>query len=66
MSQILGYTLRLQSKLKSFVDLPRDLDSVAFDELWEILLSTLDEIPRDYYIVDALDEMNIGNGKFMQ
>lgn len=65
MSQMLNYSPLLQSKLRKFLDDNRKLDSVAFDELWQVLLDALSSLPQVYCVVDALDEMNVGNESFL-
>jgi hypothetical protein len=66
MSQVLGYSPVLQSKLMELLKNNRSLQSVAFDELWDTLVTALSTLPRVYCIADALDEMDMGNESFMR
>ena len=66
MSQILEYSPLLQSKLKELLQNNRSLESVAFGELWDNLVTSLDALPRVYCIADALDEMDMGNEPFLR
>lgn len=67
MSQLLDFSPHLQTKLKALIDDGgnRSLESVAFDELWQTLLASMKHLPRVFCVVDALDEMNIGNENFI-
>jgi hypothetical protein len=65
-SQLLDFSPLLQSKLKAFLDARRGLESLAFGELWDIILMCMKNFPRVFCIVDALDEMDMGNDHFMQ
>lgn len=66
LSQLLDFSPMLQLKLKGFVKEERNLDTVSFDDLWELVVSALSEIPRAYCVADALDEMDFGNEPFMR
>ena len=59
MSQVLNYSPLLQLKLKKLLDDERELDSVALEELWDVLLDALSSLPRVYCVIDALDEMRV-------
>jgi hypothetical protein len=65
-SQVLGYSPLLQSRLKELLKNNRSLESVAFDELWYNLVAALCTLPRVYCIADALDEMDTDNESFIQ
>lgn len=64
LAQLLEYSPALQLKLKSLLDQNRSLDSVALNDLWELVDGTLSDLPRAYCIVDALDEMDPGHDSF--
>lgn len=61
MSQILNYSPSLQAKLTEYLDNRREFESIAFDEPWHGLTTTLCALPRVYCVADALDEMSLGN-----
>lgn len=65
-SQVLGYSPLLQSKLKVLLKNNRHPESVALDELWDNLITSFDSLPRVYCIADALDEMDMGNEPFLR
>lgn len=65
MSQILDYSPSLQAKLINFIDQSRDIDSIAFDEMWLELTTAFCALPRVYCVADALDEMSLGNDDFI-
>ncbi|KAJ4261628.1 hypothetical protein NW762_007061 [Fusarium torreyae] len=65
LDQILEYCPPLQATLSNYVDQSRSLDSISIDELWRLLKTALESIPRVYCIVDALDEMDDGNSDFI-
>lgn len=56
---MLNYSPLLQLKLKKLLDDERELDSVALEELWDVLLDALSSLPRVYCVIDALDEMRV-------
>ncbi|KAL5329318.1 hypothetical protein ACEPPN_002829 [Leptodophora sp. 'Broadleaf-Isolate-01'] len=67
LSQLLQFSPWLQLKLKMLVKEGRILDSVSFDDLWELLVSAVSATAgKVYCIADALDEMDFGNDLFMQ
>ena len=65
LSQVLLRSPWLQSKLHAYLEQEREIDSVAFDELWQILVQTLSLLPRVYCVVDALDEMDADSDRFL-
>ncbi|KAM0559325.1 hypothetical protein ACHAPJ_004347 [Fusarium lateritium] len=65
LDQILEYCPPLQVTLSNYVDQSRPLDSISIDELWRLLKTALESIPRIYCVVDALDEMDDGNSDFI-
>ncbi|KAG5753984.1 hypothetical protein H9Q70_003380 [Fusarium xylarioides] len=65
LNQILVYCPPLQASLKAYVDEGRDLDSISIDELWRHLRTALASVPKVYCVADALDEMDHGNGEFI-
>ncbi|CZR68979.1 uncharacterized protein PAC_18880 [Phialocephala subalpina] len=66
LAQILGFSPSLQLKINSLLENRRTLDSMAFDELWDLLVQALSERQRVYCIADAIDEMDLDNEKFMR
>lgn len=58
LTQLLPYSPKLQKNLKEIIDNRRSLESVAFEELWDLATSTMFTMKRIYCVVDALDEMN--------
>ncbi|MCJ1379736.1 hypothetical protein MMC17_002839 [Xylographa soralifera] len=65
LSQILQNIPSLQSKLYGYIDSGRELDSVSFDELWQVFIDAISLLPKVYCVVDGLDEMNLGNDRFL-
>ena len=62
----MNYSPSLQAKLKEYLDRRRDFDSVAFDDLWHDLTTARCALPHVYCVADALDEMSLGNDKFIE
>jgi hypothetical protein len=56
----------LQARMKTFIDHRRTLDSITTNELWQELIHALVSMPKVYCIVDALDEMDIDQQKFLE
>ena len=56
LSQLLGFSPMLQLKLKSLVKDGRSLNTVSFDDLWELVVLALSDVPHAYCVADALDE----------
>ncbi|MCJ1401947.1 hypothetical protein MMC11_005164, partial [Xylographa trunciseda] len=65
LTQILRNVPSLQLKLFHYVESHRELDSVSFDELWQVLVDAISLMPKVYCIADGLDEMNLGNDRFL-
>ncbi|KAE8441589.1 hypothetical protein EG329_004638 [Mollisiaceae sp. DMI_Dod_QoI] len=65
LSQLLDFSPWLQLQLKGLLEKRRALESMAFDELWGLLVSALSGRQRVYCIADAIDEMDLENEKFM-
>jgi ankyrin repeat protein len=71
LSQLLEFSPLLQLKLVGLLENRRTLDSMAFDELWDLLVLALSGLAlsgrqRVYCIADALDEMDLGNETFIR
>ncbi|CAG9956912.1 unnamed protein product [Clonostachys rosea f. rosea IK726] len=66
LDQILSYSEPLQLRLKEYVEKRRDLSSVSMSDLWRHLKLSLADLPKAYCVVDALDEMDIGNDEFLR
>lgn len=65
LSQLLGFSPFLPENFKSSFE-QRSLDSIAFDELWDVLVLLLSKPKRVYCIVDAIDEMDLENEEFLR
>ncbi|KAK3988282.1 hypothetical protein QBC44DRAFT_293414 [Cladorrhinum sp. PSN332] len=70
LDQIIEYSPPLQQQLKSYMDsngnMSRSIQSFGVDTLWKHLKTALSHMPRVYLVVDALDEMDMGNNEFLQ
>lgn len=66
LSQALPYNPRLRSTLQQYLEKGRDLDSISHGELWNLLVASISTMPRCYCVVDAIDEMDMGNESFMR
>lgn len=66
LDQLLPYSPPLQGRLKEHIAAGRELESFTADGLWEELTETVTALPRVYFVVDALDEMDRGNDDFLR
>ena len=66
MAQLLGYSPHLQERLALYLEKNRQLDTIAFDELWDGLVAALRHIPQVICVADALDEMSLGHDHFIK
>lgn len=66
LDQLLPYSPPLQVRLKEHIGAGRDLESFTAESLWDELTSTVTALPRVYFVVDALDEMDRGNDDFLR
>ncbi|MCJ1394626.1 hypothetical protein MMC18_007506 [Xylographa bjoerkii] len=64
-SQILQTIPSLQLRLYDYIETKRGLDSVSFDELWQVFFDAISLLPKVYCVADGLDEMNLGNDNFL-
>ncbi|KXJ84865.1 hypothetical protein Micbo1qcDRAFT_226147, partial [Microdochium bolleyi] len=62
LAQLLPFSPPLQVKLNGYRTAKRTIDSLDSAELWLELRSVLQQIPKAYVVVDALDEMSRGGG----
>lgn len=58
MAQFLGHSAHLRTMLDRLREEGRHARDVAFSELWQILLESLDSVDKTYCVVDALDELD--------
>lgn len=65
MCQLLDFSPSLQLILNDYVDKSRNIDTIAFDELWSEMMKAMCNMPRVYCITDALDEMSFGYDSFV-
>ncbi|KAI9154869.1 Ankyrin-3 [Paramyrothecium foliicola] len=61
LSQMLSYSPPLQARLKEHLERRRELESISMSDLWSHLRLGLATISKAYCIVDALDEMDMGD-----
>ncbi|KXJ87825.1 ankyrin repeat-containing domain protein [Microdochium bolleyi] len=62
LAQLLPFSPPLQVKLNGYRTTKRTIDNLDSAELWLELQSALQQIPKVYVVVDALDEMSHGIG----
>ncbi|KAJ5288157.1 hypothetical protein N7478_003843 [Penicillium angulare] len=58
--QVLDCSSSLQAQLHR-----RSLDDLSPDDLWSDLIMALADLPKVYCVIDALDEMDLGNEGFL-
>lgn len=59
LAQLLPYSVGLQKSMKSMLE--SRLGDLSDNQLWDYLLGALKTMARVYCVVDALDEMDLGN-----
>jgi nucleoside-triphosphatase THEP1 len=63
--QLLDHSPSLQSNLKNVMAGHQNVDGVPVDELWRCFSSALSGMDKAYCVIDALDEMELGQEKFL-
>ncbi|KAK4075643.1 hypothetical protein Trihar35433_2203 [Trichoderma harzianum] len=63
--QILPYSPPLQVRLKEYLDERRTIETLSITEMFRDLRLACTYVPKVYCIIDALDEMNLGNDQFL-
>ena len=63
--QLLDHSPSLQSNLKNVMVGHPNVDGVPVDELWKCFSSALSGMDKVYCVIDALDEMELGQEKFL-
>ncbi|KAL6806932.1 ankyrin repeat-containing domain protein [Trichoderma sp. SZMC 28013] len=63
--QILPYSPPLQARLKEYLDERRTIETLSITEMFRDLRLACTYVPKVYCVVDALDEMNLGNDQFL-
>jgi nucleoside-triphosphatase THEP1 len=63
--QLLDHSPSLQSNLKNVMAGHPNVDGVPSDELWKCFSSALSGMDKVYCVIDALDEMELGQEKFL-
>ena len=66
LSQLLHQSPLLQNNLHAYVSNSRAIETISFDDLWKTLIGALCMLPKVYCVADALDEMDMGNERFLQ
>ena len=66
LSQLLPQSPSLQNNLHVYVSSGHAIETVSFDDLWKALIDALCMLPKVYCVADALDEMDMGNERFLQ
>ena len=64
--QFLDHSITLQARLKRAIEQHPVIETVPFHELWRMFLATLSTVPRVYVLFDALDELAVEDGDFLQ
>ncbi|KAL6831453.1 ankyrin repeat-containing domain protein [Trichoderma sp. SZMC 28015] len=63
--QILPYSPPLQARLKEYLDERRTIETLSITEMFRDLRLACTYVPKVYCVIDALDEMNLGNDQFL-
>lgn len=63
--QFLDHSIALQARLKRVIKQHPVVGNVPFHELWRMLLSALSTVPKIYVLLDALDELAVEKGDFL-
>ncbi|KAK4082748.1 uncharacterized protein Triagg1_1638 [Trichoderma aggressivum f. europaeum] len=63
--QILPYSPPLQARLKEYLDERRTIETLSITEMFRDLRLACTYVPKVYCVIDALDEMNLGNDHFL-
>ncbi|UKZ79396.1 hypothetical protein TrVFT333_007149 [Trichoderma virens FT-333] len=63
--QILPYSPPLQARLKEYLDERRTIETLSITEMFQDLRLACTYLPKVYCVIDALDEMNLGNDQFL-
>lgn len=63
--QILAYSPPLQVRLKEYLDERRTIETLSITEMFRDLRLACTYVPKVYCVIDALDEMNLGNDQFL-
>jgi hypothetical protein len=58
MTQLLEYSPSLREKLSDLKG-KRSVNEMRFDEMWKMLLQTVKQLDRVYFVVDALDRLDV-------
>ena len=64
--QTLDHSMLLCLKLTRVIEQHPEVDQVPFSELWRTLLSVLPTLPKVYVVLDALDELAVEQGCFLE
>lgn len=65
-SMILNHSPPLQAKMKKYMDERRALHTISTNQFWQDLEEGILALPKVYCIVDALDEMDIDQERFLE
>ncbi|PNP56983.1 hypothetical protein THARTR1_02825 [Trichoderma harzianum] len=63
--QILPYSPPLQARLKEYLDERRTIETLSITDMFRDLRLACTYVPKVYCVIDALDEMNLGNDQFL-
>ncbi|KAL7930665.1 ankyrin repeat-containing domain protein [Trichoderma chlorosporum] len=63
--QILPYSPPLQARLKEYLDERRTIEMLSIADMFRDLRLACTYLPKVYCVIDALDEMNLGNDQFL-
>ncbi|KAM0472609.1 hypothetical protein ACHAPX_008766 [Trichoderma viride] len=63
--QILPYSPPLQARLKEYLDERRTIETLSIADMFRDLRLACTYVPKVYCVIDALDEMNVGNDQFL-
>ncbi|QYS95163.1 Ankyrin repeat protein [Trichoderma simmonsii] len=63
--QILPYSPPLQARLKEYLDERRKIETLSITDMFRDLRLACTYVPKVYCVIDALDEMNLGNDQFL-
>lgn len=63
--QILPYSPPLQARVKEYLDERRTIETLSIADMFRDLRLACTYVPKVYCVIDALDEMNLGNDQFL-
>ncbi|KAL7944948.1 ankyrin repeat-containing domain protein [Trichoderma barbatum] len=63
--QVLPYSPPLQARLKDYLDEHRKIETLSITEMFRDLRLACTYLSKVYCVIDALDEMNLGNDQFL-